>query len=245
MRNAGIPLFCLPYAGGAAALFHRWAGDMPPDVAVRPVELPGHGARHAEPLIGEMGALVELVAREAERQIDGAYALFGHSFGALVAFEVARVLSTRVGEPAALFVSGHNAPSRRTHRGIHALPDEELLRATEIWGGMPPELVRYPTLQARLLRVLRVDLRLADTYRRTPGGPLSCPITVFGGESDALVDRAGLADWRLETTGTTKVVMVHGGHLYVHDQSFPQVLREHIAVCNSWANSGRLRHGSV
>jgi medium-chain acyl-[acyl-carrier-protein] hydrolase len=228
--EAPVPLFCLPYAGGTAAMYYRWAEAMPPGVAIHPVELPGHGARRQEAPIGELRALVRWLARELAPAINGPYALFGHSLGALLAFEVARALRGHVGEPSLLFVSAHNAPSRPTRRGLSRLADRELLAATEIWGGVPPELDDYPALRRRVLRVLRTDLRIAESYRRLPGAPLDCRVTVFASRSDALVDESGLAAWRHETSGPTRTVVVPGGHLFIHDDSFPAVLRTQLGV---------------
>jgi surfactin synthase thioesterase subunit len=231
MSEHGVRLLCLPYAGGSVAVYHRLTRAMPPGVTVRPIELPGHGLRRGEPLIDSFDGLVDWVATHIRATVDGPYVLFGHSFGALLAFETARVVRDELGEPCALLVSGHNGPSYRTERpGIHALSDAELVAATGIWGGLPAELDAFPELRARSLRVLRTDLRLAETYRRRPGTPLSCPLTVFGGDADGLVDAAGLNAWGAETTGPTTVVTVPGGHLMVHDASFATLLGTQLSV---------------
>lgn len=224
-----IQLFCLPYAGGTAAMYHRWAPAAPPGVTVVPVELPGHGLRRDEPPITVMHTLARLLASEVRAQLTGRYALFGHSLGALLAFETARLLRRGAGEPAALLVSGRNAPSRRMPMRISQLMDEQLAVAAYAWGGLPPELARYPALQTRLLGVLRADLQLAEAYRRVPDEPLRCPLTVFSGTADPLVDRAGIRAWRDETTARTEFVTVAGGHLFVHDPPFGAVLATQLA----------------
>lgn len=223
-----IQLFCLPYAGGTAAMFHRWAPAVPPGVTVVPVELPGHGLRREERPVTVMHELARRLAEEVRAQLTGPYALFGHSLGALLAFETARLLRRRAGESAALFVSGRNAPSRRMPMRISQLMDEQLVAAAHAWGGLPPELARFPALQTRLLRVLRADLQLAEAYRRAPDERLRCPLTVFSGRADPLVDRAGLAAWRDETVAATELVTVPGGHLFLHEPSFPTVLAAHL-----------------
>ena len=219
-------LFCLPYAGGSVAVYHRWARSMPPGLAVHPVELPGHGLRRDEPLLGDFDTLVGWIAQQLLATVTGPYVLFGHSLGALLAFETARAVRDSLGEACALMVSGRNAPS--THRAgggsLHALPDAELVAATGIWGGLPPELDAFPALRARSLRALRTDLLLAETYRRRPAAPLACPVTVFGGDEDELVDAPGLAAWQSETTGQTTVIIAPGGHLMVHDPRFAAML---------------------
>jgi medium-chain acyl-[acyl-carrier-protein] hydrolase len=224
-----VQLFCLPYAGGTAAMFHRWTPAVPPGVTVVPIELPGHGLRREEPPVTAMHVLARRLADEIRAQLTSPYALFGHSLGALLAFETARLLRRYAGEPAALFVSGRNAPSCRMPMRISQLMDEQLVAAAKAWGGLPPELASFPALQTRQLRLLRADLRLAEAYQRAPDEPLRCPLTVFSGRVDPLVDRAGLAAWRAETTATTELVMVPGGHLFVHDPAFAPVLATRLA----------------
>jgi surfactin synthase thioesterase subunit len=228
-ESHGVQLFCLPYAGGTAAMFHRWAPAAPPGVTVVPIELPGHGLRREEPLVTAVHVLARRLADEIRAQLTGPYALYGHSLGALLAYETARLLRRRAGEPVALLVSGRNAPSRRLPMRISQLMDEQLAAVAKIWGGLPAELASYPALQTRLLRVLRADLQLAETYLRAPDERLRCPLTVFSGRTDPLVDGPGLAAWRDETTAPTELVTVPGGHLFVHDPAFTTVLAAHLA----------------
>jgi surfactin synthase thioesterase subunit len=226
-----VPLFCLPYAGGNTAMFYRWVPQMPPGIRLRPVELPGHGTRHDEEPVGVMHRLVRRLADEVRPQITGPYAVLGHSFGALLAFELARALRRSVGEPCELIVSGRNGPwtpISRPFPPVHELTDDELVEAAGAWGGLPRELDQHPTLRARLLRVLRVDLFLAQNYLPIGDERLTCPVSVYAGHADPLVDRAGLGTWRRETTGPTRVVRVRGGHLIVHDRGFVRDLRGHL-----------------
>lgn len=230
-----MQLFCLPYAGGSAAAFHRWAPALPPSVRMHAIELPGHGVRHAEQPITVMFRLVHWIAEEMVRRYDGgSYAIFGHSLGALMAFDVARVVRRRLGEPTHLFVSGHNGPSvPLDYPMIHHLPDEELAAEVQRLGGLPPEIANFPALRVRLLRVLRIDLRLAHAYLPFVDAPLECPMTVFGGDEDPLVTAAGLRAWANETVGDTSVVLVPGRHFFLHSEPFGhtlgQCLRQHLA----------------
>jgi surfactin synthase thioesterase subunit len=230
-----MQLFCLPYAGGSAAAFHRWTPALPRDVRMHAIELPGHGVRHAEQPITVMFRLVHWIVEEIARHHDGGpYAIFGHSLGALAAFDVARVARRRLGEPAHLYVSGHNGPSvPPDYPMIHHLPDEELAAEVQHLGGLPPEIAGFPELRSRLLRVLRIDLRLAHAYLPFVDAPLECPITVFGGEDDPLVTPAGRRAWAKETTAQTSVVVVPGRHFFLHSESFGRTfgryLRQHLA----------------
>lgn len=217
-----VALFCLPHAGGSALAYRRWDTRTPSHVLVRPVELPGRGTRMREPLVGEFDRLVTVLAEEISAQIDGRYALFGHSFGALLAFELARTLRHHVGEPVALLVSGRNGPSVPAPEPLlHALPEDRFLRGLSVFGGTDERLLADPDLRAFFLPIIRADLRLTETYRRAWAQPLRCPISVYAGRCDPLVTPSGLAAWRQETTGAVHIQQFDGGHFYLAEGTFP------------------------
>lgn len=222
-----VRLFCLPHAGGSALAYRRWDARSPAHVRVRPVELPGRGARMGEPLASRFDWLVDQIAGEIGTELDQApYALFGHSFGALLAFELARALRGRFGEPAALAVSGRNGPSvPSAGPSLHTEPDPGLLRGLAAFGGTDERVLANPELRALFLPIVRADLLLAETYRRAPGQPLSCPVFVSFGRSDPLVSAAGLAAWKEETTGPVDLRPFPGGHFYLTGDAFPAGLR--------------------
>src|SRR5262249_42750474 len=105
-----IRLFCFPYAGSSAQIFHGWQQDLPRTIEVTPVHLPGRGKRIREKPFTELTALAEVLTGEISPHVDKPYALFGHSLGAIIAFEVARGLRRRgLPLPRRLFVSGCRA----------------------------------------------------------------------------------------------------------------------------------------
>jgi surfactin synthase thioesterase subunit len=211
--GASVRLYCFPHSGGSAGEYLRWA-DRLPDVEVWGLQLPGRGGRHREPAFTRMPALVrELVA---DVRFDGRFALFGHSLGALVAYEVARALRAAGRRPPAwLFASGHPAPDLpRTAPPLHHLPDAEL--AGRI-GTLPPEVRDDPGLLDLALPAYRADLAIVETYRHVPGEALDCPITVIGGTEDEPTD-AELAAWRRHTTGPFALHCLPGGHFYLRER---------------------------
>src|SRR5262245_31697623 len=109
--RAELRMFCFPYAGGTASVYRNWAGFLAPTVQVIPVELPGRGARFQElPSVG-MPALIEALAEAIIPLLDKPFAFFGHSMGAVIAFELARRLHREYDRrPQALFPSGRRAP---------------------------------------------------------------------------------------------------------------------------------------
>ena len=230
-RKATLQLIAVPHAGGGATAFADWPGMLPDGVALHAVDLPGHGRRMREPVVTDFDALVAQLATELADVVTGPYVLFGHSLGALLAFELARELRGSAGEPAALLVAGRNAPSLPSaHRPIHHLPDEEFVTALRGYGGMPDALGESPDLLELFRPVLRADITLAETYQRRPGRGLTCPVGAFAGRRDPLVDDLGLVAWRRETTGPFTLTVLDGGHFMLGAADFRTRLRERLAL---------------
>lgn len=225
-------LLCLPHAGGSAVMYHAWRPGLAEVAQVRPVDLPGHGSRRREPLVEDIGALARTLAAELAAGIEGPYALFGHSFGAVVAFELAHRLSELVGPPAALIVSGRNSP-RTPHvpAPLHDAPPAQLLGGLRTLEGTLPAIEDSPELLDLFLPPLRADLRMTETYRRPAElPPLSCAVHVFAGDLDPMVDEPGLAAWAAETTGPCRVTTVRGGHMMLGSAELRAALTDLLAV---------------
>ncbi|RLV04528.1 thioesterase [Streptomyces griseocarneus] len=214
-------LYCLPHAGGTPAAYHGWAEALAPGIAVVPLQPPRGTAPGDAP--GARPATVtrsaEVLAARLAPETAHPYAFFGHSLGALVAFETVRAL-LRHGCPAPrrLFVCGSGPPPAEAagSRALHALPDEDFLRVVSRRGELPPEVLTDEELRQVLVPQLRADYALAETYRYRPGPPLPCPVTVLCGQSDPLVDHERLGAWREHTTAAAPVRLVPGGHLLLH-----------------------------
>ncbi|MET9218133.1 thioesterase II family protein [Streptomyces sp. NPDC088197] len=225
-------LLCLPHAGGSAVMYHAWRPGLAEVARVRPVDLPGHGSRRREPLAQDIGTLTRTLAAELAPGIEGPYAVFGHSFGAVVAFELTHRLSQLVGPPAALIVSGRNSP-RTPHAlpPLHNAPPAQLLSGLRTLEGALPAVEDSPELLDLFLPPLRADLRMTETYRRpTELPPLSCPVHVFAGDLDPVVDAPGLAAWAAETTGPCRVTTVRGGHMMLASAELRSALADLLTV---------------
>ncbi|WP_117214021.1 thioesterase II family protein [Allorhizocola rhizosphaerae] len=213
---AGIRLYCFPHSGGSPGEYLRWADDLP-GVEVHGVQLPGRGTRLDEKPYTDMGQLVSALA--AELPLRAPYALFGHSLGALVAYELARELLGRGGGPVHLIVSAYQAPHLpRQRQTVRALPDAELLElALSGHPDLPAELRDDPEFVADLLTAYRADLTIVETYQPAAHPPLPVPITVLGGsDDDGGVDP--LADWRVHTTARFELHVLPGGHFYLRQE---------------------------
>jgi surfactin synthase thioesterase subunit len=172
-----------------------------------------------------MDALVSSIADGAA--FEAPYALFGHSLGAVVAYEVARALAARDRPaPGRLFVSGHAAPSLpRVLPAIGGLPDEPFMEEVQRrHGGLPPEALDDPDIKGALVSALRADYAIVETYDPEPRPPLTEPISVFAGTEDLLSD-ADLNRWQDHTTAPLVVRRFPGGHFYLRERVAP-ALRE-------------------
>jgi len=219
-----LRLFCLPHGGGDALRFHTWSRWLPPDVRVTPVDLPGHGTRLRQPLIRDWQPLVTDLTELVGSRIDGPFALFGHSLGALLAYEIARRLADQGTTTNLLMVAGRNGPTaHQTHHPIHELPDREFIDSLVSLGGTSPALRHQPELLSMYLPLLRADMRLAERYQHEPGPVLACPVLAVAGRRDLMTDPAGVLAWHRATTGTCELAFVDGGHFFVGDEQFTEL----------------------
>jgi surfactin synthase thioesterase subunit/glycosyltransferase involved in cell wall biosynthesis len=214
--EAQLRLFCFPYAGGGAAVFRGWAARLAPRVAVCPARLPGREARILEPPAKRIEELVSGLMRALATEVVRPYALFGHSMGALVAFELARRL-LRDGQPGprALLVAAARAPQLRRSVAGPEPGEQELLEELERLG-VGKEVFESEDLRRLVLPALRADVALCRAYVYEPGPKLSCPITVYAGAEDARLALEALEAWREQTTGEFRLRWFTGGHLFLH-----------------------------
>lgn len=216
-HTARLRLFCLPYAGGGAGIFQGWSTGLPADIEVCPVQLPGREIRMMEPAFRHIDPLVDTLVPALLPYLDRPYAMFGHSMGALIAFEVARRLTGRHGLPPRwLFVSGHRAPQLPDpDPPIHHLPDEQFIAELRRLKGTPEEILQHAELMQLLLPRLRADLALAETYTYRADAPLACPISAFGGSRDSEVSLAELEAWHEQTTDRFRSRLIPGDHFFL------------------------------
>lgn len=214
-----VRLYCFPFAGGSAAVYRHWGKALAPDVEVWAAQLPGRGSRYREKAFFRLGPLVASLAALPLAADGRPFAFFGHSLGALVAFELARFLRRQGDEmPIHLFVSACRAPQLPDPRPpLHGLPPEQMLLELQDWNGIPEELLAQPEVMSFFLPVLRADLTVAETAVYLHESPLAVPIIAFGGSEDPLVSREELAAWRHQTSRSFQMHYFSGDHFYLQE----------------------------
>jgi medium-chain acyl-[acyl-carrier-protein] hydrolase len=220
---ARIRIFCFPYAGGAASIYRGWASFMPPGVEIIPVELPGRGRRLAEPPIRRMAGLVAALTPVIAPLLDTKFAFFGHSMGALIAFELARELRRRRGlMPEQVFISGRSAPQvRDSEAATYALPEDEFRAELKRLNGTPVEALENAELMSLMLPYIRADFELVQTYKYYDDAPLRCRITAYGGLEDRAVTREALLRWQQHTQSQFSLHMLPGDHFFLRSATQP------------------------
>lgn len=210
-------LFLFPFAGGNANSFLPWQELFGPRLELRVAQLPGRGVRLFDPPLADMDELVARLTRAVTGLADRPFAFFGHSVGALVAFEVARQLR-RAGrpEPVSLWVSGAEGPrTRLVRRRLHTLADAELIAALAEYNGTPAELLQDQELMQLVLPGLRADFALNERYVYRPEPPLDLPIHVLLGDQDAYAEAERAVGWSYESSRPVRQHLFRGDHFFL------------------------------
>jgi medium-chain acyl-[acyl-carrier-protein] hydrolase len=227
-------LFCFPYAGGGATIFRDWADELQLSVEVCAIQLPGREWRCSEPSLRRVDEVVANLLPVLKPYLDIPFAMFGHSMGALLAYEMARgILSTAGREPRVLFVSAHRAPHLSSRkRNLHGLPQDELIAEVKAFNGTPAEVFEHEDLVELVLPMLRNDLELVETYKAGPASVLSCPVVAIGGSRDPEILPEELAGWRSVTAGPFKSILLQGDHFFINSArgNLLRALQEELAA---------------
>ncbi len=234
LPQARLRLICLPHAGAGATSFHGWGAPLrAAGVELCAVQYPGRENRIAEPLIDSATRMIGALA-EAWPTLGGEApcALYGHSLGALLAFELAAELARRgsANAPRRLFLAARNPPEALPKMPpIHQLPDDAFVReVARRYGNLPQEILAEPEMLALVTPILRSDFKLVDTYAWSGAPPLDTPLTIFGGTRDPWTSEAELSGWRRHTRGNCRVLAIAGGHFF-HLEARPAVIENVLA----------------
>ena len=214
-----LRLICFPYAGGGINVYKRWPPFFSKDIEVHAVHLPGRESRYKEGFAKTMNEVAKSVASELAQYRKQPLAFFGHSMGAIVAYEVARTLKKKYDwELEALIVSGRRPPHIYTGGDLHKQPDQVFISEICRYNGTPPEVFADTELRQLFLPILRSDYTILENYEYMPSDVLSCPIAACAGEKDAKFAPAEeLEAWKDLSSGPFTFHVFEGDHFYLNE----------------------------
>ncbi|MEU0303043.1 alpha/beta fold hydrolase [Streptomyces sp. NPDC006175] len=215
-----VRLVCLPHAGGSAAFYRPMSAALSPDVSTFAVQYPGRQDRIREPCVESIPELADAIFDALAPLAGESLALFGHSMGATLAFELAVRMEKRLGRsPSALFLSGRRAPAhfRAEADFVHTRDDAGIVAELAALSGTAPELLENQEILDMVLPMLRSDYRAIETHRGGVDDVVSCPVTVLTGESDDRVSVQEAAGWAAHTRGDFALETFSGGHFFLDD----------------------------
>jgi pyochelin biosynthesis protein PchC len=249
-REATLQLVCLPQAGGNAWTYRQWAERLPATIELLAIQYPGHGDRLGEEPRRDFDHLLLGITRYLAPELNRPYALFGHSMGALLAFETGRALQAMDVDPAGhVFLSGYNAPGvpniPDNSVPVHEMSDPQLLERIVALDCTPREILEDPEMRGLLLRMIRADSAVCDSHVFRDRSSLASPITVLGGIDDPRTSEAGLDGWREFTTGGFDIRWFEGNHgfLLAQEERVHKMLVDVLLHSNGYTSSdgqGRL-----
>jgi medium-chain acyl-[acyl-carrier-protein] hydrolase len=216
-ETAQYSLYCFPFAGGSAAYYAEWAKHFAGPIELVPVQLPGRGPRLMEPPASSIASVADviaaLIAEAPKRPL-----LFGHSMGAIIAFEVARHLQEFRRPAEHLFVSGRPAPPiARPLSTVSTLPRDELVEVLREYGSAEEEVLAHDELLDLLIPMIRADFAMIEQYAYQPAPRLRCPIQAWCGAHDPEVKPEAMHGWGDQTTGGFELFVRPGGHFFLTD----------------------------
>ena len=222
--DAAVRMFCFPYAGAGSVVFHGWRRALP-ELDVCGVELPGRFERAREPPAASIEELVQQLELHLEPYLNVTpTVLFGYSFGATLAFELARALRRRGRPVAGLIVAARAAPQLARPLTLSQLNDDELLRRAQLqYGVIPSALLSDPDMRRYVANALRSDLRLLERHQYVPGEPLACPILACAGLEDRSTTPDTVAAWSEQTSGEFRLETFASGHFFIRSHA-PQLI---------------------
>lgn len=242
MSHPSLTLICFPYAGGNPEVFRSWTEGMGDSIEVIAVRLPGHGSRIKDPPYEGWEPLLRDTFNALSPYLERPHALYGHSFGGRLAYEVARLASTEhPGQTRRLFVSGSRSPDAPQARPyMHDLPDALFRGALLRLGGFPPELMGHEKLMRLLLPAIRSEIRLAEMWGDRHDAGVDVPITAMYGRDDPIDNRLSMAGWRGVSRHSCELIEMAGGHFFplTHRLDVLHTLNSRLGVSGGQADLG-------
>ena len=217
--NNPIRLFTLAYAGGNAYIYNSWKKSLQPQIELIPIELPGHGARIAEPLVSDTQSIVNDIWQHIQPyfQDQCPFAFFGHSMGSILAFEMIHKVYTETGRyPVTSLFSGRVAPHIPSKKEWSKLPDQAFIEKVITLGGIPDVILEHKELLDMIIPVLRADFKLVEQYRYNRQYKVfPFLITVLTGKEDQMTTK-DIQAWNEYSSLPITFKSYEGGHFFIN-----------------------------
>ncbi|MFF9898010.1 thioesterase II family protein [Streptomyces longispororuber] len=228
--DAARRLVCFPHAGGSASFYFPVSAALSPVADVVALQYPGRQDRHTEKGVETVAELADRITDALRGHTDLPLTFFGHSMGAVLAFEVARRLERGGQAPAHVFASGRRAPSRYRSENVHQRDDDGVIAEMRKLSGTDPRILGDDEVLRMVLPAIRSDYTAIETYRAEPGAQIGSPITVLVGDDDPRTTLDEARAWEPHTLGAFDMKVFPGGHFYLtdHAQDVIAVLKEHL-----------------
>lgn len=217
--NGRLTFFFFPHAGGGASAFYQWSRVLPATISSYAIQLPGRETRLREPLYRQLSSLADVLAEVLQPHLHPPFVFWGHSMGALLAYELTRRLQQHnLNLPQRLLVSGYNAPHiPYADPHIHHLPEVDFIAALQELNGTPETVLNDEELRNLVLPIVRADFQLVETYTYQEAVPLRCPITILDGATDDKTNEADLQEWQQQSIQPLEMFTFPGDHFFLYN----------------------------
>ncbi|WP_154117326.1 thioesterase II family protein [Paenibacillus monticola] len=216
-----IKLFCIPYAGGSAVIYHSWKTYLNEQIELIPLELPGRGTKAKQPLqrnVQEIVAGLYDIVKESLK-CDEDYAIFGHSMGSTIAFELYHeLIKNGFHQPVHFFVSAGRSPDSIKEKIVHNLPEEEFKQVILEYGASSSIIFENEELRSFFVPILRADFEVIENYTSLERNrKIGCGMTAFYGSEDTGIKRTQMGEWKIHASGLWKIHCIPGGHFFIKE----------------------------
>jgi len=233
-------LVCFPHAGGSASYYFPLSQAMTPSVEVLALQYPGRQDRMAETPLTSIRDFAAHAFEALQPWADLPLVFFGHSMGATIAFEVARLFDAADTSVQGLFVSGRRAPTTHRDERVHLQSDDAIVAEVMTLDGTDSGLLSDTDFLRMILPAIKNDYRAIETYRYRPSRGLRCPITAMVGDDDPKATLDEVRAWREQTSGPFELQVFTGGHFYLsgHQSEIVNAISDHVLVACDVAPRG-------
>lgn len=213
-------LVCFPHAGGSASYFHPVSARFSPAVDVVSLQYPGRQDRRQEPCLTDIGELADRITAEIASLSPMPTVFFGHSMGAVLAFETLVRLESQAGRGRyALVASGRRGPATSRRETVSEESDDALIREIKKLNGTDSSLLADDDILRMALPSLRADYQAIESYRCPSSRRIQAPITVLTGDSDPKTSLAEAGTWVQHTRGDFRLRVFSGGHFFLQEHA--------------------------